>query len=83
MILQAVESLLTEKLGFFGDLLSGIFSALWGVATYFAIPVVVTEDVGPIRAIKRSSALLRRIWGEPWPAQADSVRSRKALRIRR
>jgi hypothetical protein len=81
--LQAVESLLTEKLGFFGDLLSGIFSALWGVATYFAIPVVVTEDVGPIRAIKRSSALLRRIWGEPWPAQADSVRSRKALRIRR
>lgn len=64
VILQAVESLLTEKLGFFGDLLSGIFSALWGVATYFAIPVVVTEDVGPIRAIKRSSALLRRSWGE-------------------
>ncbi|AKK25886.1 DUF6159 family protein [Mycobacterium sp. EPa45] len=64
VILQAVESLLTEKLGFFGDLLSGIFSALWGVATYFAIPVVVTEGVGPIRAIKRSSALLRRTWGE-------------------
>ncbi|WP_319437101.1 DUF6159 family protein [Mycobacterium sp. RTGN5] len=64
VILQALQSLLTDKLGFFGDLLAGIFSAVWGVATYFVVPVLVTEGVGPIKAVKRSSGILRRTWGE-------------------
>jgi hypothetical protein len=64
VILQALQSLLTDKLGFFGDLLAGIFSAVWGVATYFVVPVLVTDGVGPIKAIKSSSGILRRTWGE-------------------
>ena len=64
VILQALQSLLTDKLGFFGDLLAGIFSAVWGVATYFVVPVLVTDGVGPVKAIKRSSGILRRTWGE-------------------
>lgn len=64
VILQALQSMLTDKLGFFGDLLAGIFSAVWGVATYFVVPVLVTDGVGPIKAIKRSSGILRRTWGE-------------------
>jgi hypothetical protein len=64
VILQALQSLLTDKLGFFGDLLAGIFSAVWGVATYFVVPVLVVDGVGPIKAIKQSSGILRRTWGE-------------------
>jgi hypothetical protein len=64
VILQTLQSLLTDKLGFFGDLLAGIFSAVWGVATYFVVPVLVTDGVGPIQAVKRSSGILRRTWGE-------------------
>jgi hypothetical protein len=64
VILQALQSLLTNKLGFFGELLSGIFSAVWGVATYFVVPVLVVDGVGPIKAIKQSSGILRRTWGE-------------------
>jgi hypothetical protein len=64
VILQALQSLLTEKLGFFGELLSGLFGAVWSVATYFVVPVLVTEGVGPVKAVKRSSGILRRTWGE-------------------
>ncbi|TDO07929.1 hypothetical protein EV580_5498 [Mycobacterium sp. BK086] len=64
VILQALQALLTDKLGFFGELLAGIFSAVWGVATYFVVPVLVTDGVGPIKAVKQSSGILRRTWGE-------------------
>ena len=36
----------------------------WSVFTYLVIPVLVIEGVGPIEAIKRSAALLRKTWGE-------------------
>lgn len=62
--LQALQSMLRDKVGVFGDILGGITEGLWGVATYFAVPVVVTEGLGPIAAIKRSSSVLRKTWGE-------------------
>lgn len=64
VILQAIQSVLSQKLGFIGELLSGIFSGVWGAVTYFVVPVLVTEGVGPIKAVKRSSGILRRTWGE-------------------
>lgn len=64
VILQALQTLLTDKLGFIGELLGAIFSGIWGVATYFVVPVLVTDGVGPITAVKRSSGILRRTWGE-------------------
>ena len=36
----------------------------WSIFTYLVIPVLVVEGVGPIEAIKRSAALLRKTWGE-------------------
>lgn len=44
--------------------LSMIARFAWSVITYLVIPVLVVDRVGPIEAIKRSSALLRRTWGE-------------------
>jgi hypothetical protein len=64
VILQTIQSVLSEKLGFIGELIAGIFSGVWGVVTYFVVPVLVTEGVGPIKAVKRSSSVLRRTWGE-------------------
>lgn len=62
--LRALQSVLKEKAGLAGELLSGIAEGLWGVATYFVVPVLVTEGLGPIDAVKRSSSILRRTWGE-------------------
>ena len=54
---------LSEK-GLLGRLVAGFIGIAWNVATYLVVPVLVVEDVGPIDAIKRSSALLRQSWGE-------------------
>jgi hypothetical protein len=50
------------KLG--GQIAAAIGGAVWSVATFLVVPVLVTEDVGPIEAIKRSGGLLRKTWGE-------------------
>jgi hypothetical protein len=64
LILNALQSFLKDKLGFLGALLGGIAEVAWAVVTYFVVPVVVVDGVGPIEAVKRSSAILRRTWGE-------------------
>ncbi len=64
VVLRVAQSVLKDKAGLIGELIAGIVEGLWGVATYFAVPVVVTEGLGPIRAVKKSAAILRRTWGE-------------------
>jgi hypothetical protein len=64
LILNALQSFLKDKLGFVGALLGGVAETAWAVVTYFVVPVVVVDGVGPIEAVKRSSAILRRTWGE-------------------
>lgn len=64
VVLRALQSFLGNKFGFLGELAQGIVDAVWGVLTYFVVPVVVTEGVGPIEAVKRSASILRRTWGE-------------------
>ena len=36
----------------------------WTLATFLVVPVLVVENVGPIDALKKSVALLKRTWGE-------------------
>jgi len=49
---------------FIGRMMIGIAGAAWAYATFFVLPVLIVEGVGPIEAIKRSSGHLRRTWGE-------------------
>ena len=35
----------------------------WTVATYFAIPVILSNKTGPINTIKQSAQLMRKTWG--------------------
>ena len=59
-ILRAIE----ERVGFIGRIVIGIIGAGWTIATAMTLPVLIEEDVGPVEAISRSLALLRRNWGE-------------------
>lgn len=53
-----------ERMGILSSIIS-IFGAMaWAAVTFLVLPILVLEDVGPIDAIKRSSALLRQAWGE-------------------
>lgn len=60
MLLQAVS----QRSGFLGRIVMGLVGLAWTLATYLAVPILVTKDVGPLDAVKESAALFRRTWGE-------------------
>ena len=55
---------LQERLGFVGRLVAGLLGLAWTVATFLVVPVLASEDIGPMEAVKRSVGLLKRTWGE-------------------
>ncbi|HSW31621.1 MAG TPA: DUF6159 family protein [Longimicrobiales bacterium] len=60
MLLRAIS----ERSGFLGRIAVGLVGMAWSLATYLAVPVLVTKDVGPLDAIKESASLFKRTWGE-------------------
>jgi len=53
-----------ERLGLIGRLVVGFLGLAWTVATFLVVPVLASEDAGPVDAVKRSVELLKRSWGE-------------------
>ena len=47
-----------------GQILVSIVGGAWSYLTFFVIPTIVVEGVGPVQAIKRSSSLFKKTWGE-------------------
>src|SRR5690606_28431026 len=60
MVLRALQ----ERAGFIGRFVVGLVGAAWSIATFLVVPVLVSNDVGPIEAVKRSAALLGKTWGQ-------------------
>ncbi|HYH13377.1 MAG TPA: DUF6159 family protein [Thermomicrobiales bacterium] len=46
------------------QIVGALGGAAWSIATFLVVPVLVVERVGPVDALKRSAALLKRTWGE-------------------
>ena len=59
MVIRAVE----QRAGL-GSIVARLLGAGWAIATYFVIPVLAFEQVGPADAVRRSVATVRRSWGE-------------------
>jgi hypothetical protein len=51
-----------------GKIVADLLGTAWGIMTYFVVPVLVVEKVGPFKAIKRSCSVLRKTWGESFVA---------------
>ena len=60
LLLKAIENA-HEKAG---QIVSAILGTVWTVITYFVVPVLVVEKVGPFAAIRRSTEILKNTWGE-------------------
>ena len=60
MVLRAIQ----QRAGIFGRIVSGLFGMAWTLATFLVVPVLVNENIGPIDAVKRSTELLKKTWGE-------------------
>ena len=53
-----------SRRGVVGRIIAGVFGLAWNLATFLAVPVLVVEGIGPIEAVKRSTQLLKKTWGE-------------------
>ncbi len=53
-----------ERAGLLGRLFAGLSGVLWSLATFLAVPVLVSRNIGPVDALKESLSLMRRTWGE-------------------
>jgi hypothetical protein len=60
MLLKVIENA-HEKAG---QIVSALLGTAWTIITFFVVPVLVVEKVGPFEAIQRSLAILRHTWGE-------------------
>ena len=60
MVLRAIS----ERAGLIGKIVIGLIGFVWTVATYFVVPVLVVEGLGPIEAVKRSAETIKKTWGE-------------------
>ncbi len=60
LILKAIESR-SERVG---QIVTSLIGMAWSITTFFVVPVIVIEKAGPVEAIKRSVAIMRKAWGE-------------------
>jgi Family of unknown function (DUF6159) len=56
--------ILQDNLGSIGKFVTGLIGIVWSVATFFVVPVIAYENLGPIAAFKRSASLMKQKWGE-------------------
>ena len=53
--------------GMMGQIMTELFASFlqagWAMMTFFVGPIIVSENLGPISAIKRSSGLFKQTWG--------------------
>jgi hypothetical protein len=47
-----------------GSVVGGAANVAWGVATFFVVPLLALEGLGPKQALKRSGAIVKERWGE-------------------
>jgi hypothetical protein len=62
LIINAIQSVGNDNI--IGRILAGLVSFAWNAATFFVVPLIALEGVGPRDAFKRSVSLLRERWGE-------------------
>ncbi len=59
-ILKAIQ----ENSGLLGKIITGILGIVWSVATFFVVPIIAYENLGPVDAFKRSAKMMKEKWGE-------------------
>ena len=66
VILRAIE----ERAGLVGRIVASIAGLAWTLVTFLVLPILVIEGIGVGTAIKRSSELFKKTWGEQVIASA-------------
>lgn len=59
LVLQAIK----DNVKGAGAIISFLGDLAWAVASFFAIPIIAANDVGPIEALKSSVSVMKQRWG--------------------
>ena len=59
-----ILKIIQENVGSLGKIITGLVGIVWSIATFFVVPVIAYEKLGPIGAFKRSTQLMKEKWGE-------------------
>jgi hypothetical protein len=60
LILRVIEDR-SDKIG---EIVAGILGTAWTVVTFLVVPILVVERKGPFGALKESTVLVKKTWGE-------------------
>jgi hypothetical protein len=63
-IVGTILKTIQQKAGIAGKIISFAAGLAWTYATFFIIPVLIYEDKGVIKSIKRSGQIFKTTWGE-------------------
>jgi hypothetical protein len=64
-LISAIQAALREGVGgLISSIVGGILNASWSVATFFVVPVIALDGLGPREAFTRSAGIVRERWGE-------------------
>ena len=63
-IVGGILKIIQENVGSLGKIITGLVGVVWSIATFFVVPVIAYENLGPIAAFKRSAMLMKQKWGE-------------------
>ena len=65
ILISAIQSLLQQVAGgVVSAIVGGLAGFAWAVATFFVIPVIAIEGLGPKEALKTSAHVVKERWGE-------------------
>lgn len=60
----ALLSMIEQRLGLVGRIVIKLIGATWAIATYFVVPILAAQGLGPKDAMKESVSMLKKTWGE-------------------
>ena len=60
LVLRMIE----ERSNLVGKIVAGLVGMAWSLTSFLVVPILVIENERPISALKRSSAMLKKTWGE-------------------
>jgi hypothetical protein len=66
LVLQLLRNMAKDN--FLGQIAVSMVGGIWAYLTFFVVPVLVAEGVGPIEAFKRSKAMFTKTWGRQFAA---------------
>jgi hypothetical protein len=66
LLLQLLRNMAKDN--FLGQIAVSMVGGVWAYLTFFVIPVLVAEELGPIAAFKRSKEMFSRTWGNQFAA---------------